>query len=236
MAKLRVGDIEIDGDRISIGGQQMTGRPVATTSVSTSSLVALGRPIAPPALQSQAQSQPESLPALSSIDALQNLERLPVKSSLLLAGGLAASAVGSVMLLLTSAPLDVIGFVFHGGLLVTGGLGVMGLGALKEVATTRGKALRQARDRAELMPIVEKLRALLVQPHKTQTVEWIAQALGETEPKTVRALAHMRETGELREDLNLDGGEYFYYLEAPELPRLRGLDDRLSDLERSNKK
>ena len=235
MAKLRVGDIEIDGDRISIGGHQMTGEMTgpATRPSSSSSVMVVTSP-APPRALVPAPAQVGA--GGHSLDGLAGLEKLPVKGTTLIGGGAIGMAAGSLLLLFASAPHDLISFAFHGGLLVTAGAGVAGLGALKQLAMSRARARETAQAEAELGPLIDQLRGLLHEPHKTQTVEWIAGALGAGEAKAVRALAHMRRTGELREDLNVDSGEYFYYLEAPEPARLRGLDDRLADLERSNGK
>ncbi len=233
MARLRVGDVEIDGSNITIGGvPQITttvtrpaggGGPqvvVTTTTPATASTAIVTT--APAVLAVPPRPTPPASSA-SSTSGLDGLAAIPVSERALVGGGAALAIGAGVALGLTGA----------GGLvpLLFTGVGAIVLGVMKRWAVNRRTAARaRGRDR-ELSLHADRLRPLLVGASTDQTVEWLVEKSGLPEASVVRTLALMRARHEVSEELNVDTGEW-YYSSASALPVLpRDLDDRLAALE-----
>ena len=212
MARLRVGDIEIDGSNVTIGGVPQIpaappGKPgVAITKTTTT---ALARP-----------------PAAA--DGLDGLASFPIGHRLLIGGGgglaVAAAAVVAATQAVTAAPL------------LVSGVGAIVVGLLKRRALRRRAATRARAEAEELGGYATRLRPLLGQAKHEQTVEWIAERAGLPEATVVRTLVFMRDRDEIVEELNTETGEWYYGapLALPAAPR--ALDERLAALEQGDRK
>jgi len=220
MASLKIGDIEIDGSRVSIDGRPMTG----------------GEPSPGGQL---VRREPEPLVAAARApigDSLAPLGELPFRPRTWITAGVAVAACG-VLALVLHGSLDVVTYVFGGGLLVSIGGALAGLGVLKRLAKRRAKERRIREEDAVVAPVVERLRALLREANAEQSVAWIARQTALAEPIVVRALARLRESGELREELNEQTGDWYYVHVPgePPPPRARDLDSRLDEIQRSER-
>jgi hypothetical protein len=216
MARLRVGDIEIDGSNVTIGGVPQI--PQVPASQSTRPGMALTAPGRTTALATPA-------PAAEGLDALATF---PIGHRLLMGagGGLAAAAAGLIATFeaMAAAPL-----------LFTG-IGAVVLGLLKRRALGRRAAARARAEERELAAHADRLRPLLGEGRTEQTVEWIAARSGLPEATVVRALVFMRDRNEIAEELNTESGEWYYapVLALPAVPR--DLDERLATLEGGDRK
>jgi hypothetical protein len=229
MSRLRVGDIEIDGSNITIGGvPQIPTQPTAPIPGPPSTgpgVAMIVRPAATPAATSPGATRPA---AAESLDGLANL---PIGHRLLVGagGGLAAAAV--TLLVVTQA--------VAGMPLLFSGLGAIIVGLLKKRAVGRRAAARAREQELELGGHAERLRPLLCEGKigKTeQTIEWITARSGLPEGTVVRTLAFMRDRQEVAEELNTETGEW-YYAPALSLPAASlALDERLAALEGKDRK
>lgn len=255
MARLRVGDIEIDGANISIGGVPQVpvtappaggaaadGTPMETTTTVASHRGATvvtthSRPAAPTALArapSTALARTAPGTALARDvdrpggDGLDGLAALPVSERLLVGGGLALAAGGAAILAFT-----VLAFAM---MMVLSGAGAVTLGLLKGHAVRRRAARQAAAAERELAVHADALRPLLGEARPEQTVEWIAAKAALPAPTVVRALAFMRDRGEVVEELCTDSGEWYYGL-VPALPGpALALDERLALIDGAERK
>jgi hypothetical protein len=219
MARLRVGDIEIDGSNVTIGGVPQTPATPATptaragvaiTKTPTTTTTALARPQAPP-------------PA----EGLDALATFPIGHRLLIGGGglaIAAAAVVAATQAVTAAPL------------LVSGVGAIVVGLLKRRALRRRAAARARAEAEELGDHASRLRPLLGEAKAEQTIEWITERSGLAEAAVVRTLVFMRDRGEIVEELNTETGEWYYGspLALPAAPR--ALDERLAALEQGDRK
>jgi hypothetical protein len=212
MAKLRVGDIEIDGANVTIGGQQM------------------GRPAAPSA---PAVNRPRAL-SPTSVAGDSFLLRVGLRAPAVMAVG-AALLAGGLFFYALSGEVSIYAFLFRGGLLASIGagtftLGLLGRSALMRVTRDR-KSARQEQARADMLAVE---RALAASPAQN-TVERLTKACALPEPRIVHALVELRAAGRVSEDLNTDTGEWYYApvkrVVASDTPK--SLDERLNDMERS---
>lgn len=214
MARLRVGDIEIDGSNVTIGGvpQIPAAAPAKPgVAIAKTATTALAKPPAPPAA-----------------DGLDGLASFPIGHRLLIGGGgglaIAAAAVVSATQAVTAAPL------------LVSGVGAVVVGLLKRRALRRRNAARARAEAEELGGYATRLRPLLGEAKHEQTVEWIAERAGLPEATVVRTLVFMRDRDEIVEELNTETGEWYYGapLALPAPPR--GLDERLAALEQGDRK
>jgi hypothetical protein len=220
VARLRVGDIEIDGQNITMGGRRMTTGTRVETTLAPRPEAAL----APP------RQEPSSLARRGPEDELAALERLPGSPRTLVAGGLAMMLLGVVAAIFAGSPSLAVIFA-SGGFLLPMGAGVAGLGVFKTRLTRRRRSRDAARIEAEMQPEIERVRATLSEGPIGPTVEEIAQRVSLPQGKVVRALAWLRERGEVLEELNTETGEWFYCLAPPLERRAKDLDSRLEALE-----
>jgi hypothetical protein len=215
MARLRVGDIEIDGANVTIGGvPQIPATPPAKAGVAITktTTTALARPSSPP-------------PAAEGLDALASF---PIGHRLLIGGGgglaVAAAAVVAATQAVTAAPL------------LVSGVGAIVVGLLKRRALRRRAAVRARAEAEELGGYAARLRPLLGEARAEQTVEWITARSGLPEAAVVRTLVFMRDRAEIVEELSTETGEWYYGapLALPAAPR--ALDERLAALEQGDRK
>jgi len=217
MARLRVGDIEIDGSNITIGGvPQIPTTPTAgpstaivvTTKTGTTALT----PQSPP-------RSPEGLDALATI---------PIGHRLLMVGGGGLAVAAAVVLAATLAVAAV-------PLLFTG-IGAVIVGLLKWRALGRQAAARTQAQEQELDGYAARLRPLLREANPEQTIEWITQRSGLPEAAVVRTLAFMRDRREIEEELNTETGEWYYSTPLALPAASLHLDERLAALEQGDRK
>lgn len=205
--RIRLGDIEIDGNVVRIGGVPQVPGPhaliVQTSSLDTS---------APP---------PEASP-------LPSLKALPVSGQFLLRAG-ALVLLGGIAALAVFPPASFLSLLLH-LLPLPFGAGLLGLGVIKRAEERRELRAAQRRDEAELAPHIGRVRGALSEPKPEQTVEWLAAKLRLPEATVVRVLDRLRKRGEIEEELNIDNGEW-YYFSRRELAAGRGdLESRMAEL------
>jgi len=200
MAKLKVGDIEIDGRNVTIG------------------------PHAPAPVRSNAND-----PRASAAGAVSLLDRIPVSAGALLALGGVLVLVGSVVNVALAAWSDPVGALVHGGILAPLGAGMIGSGATKAWIRRRPRIRHSAALGGDAEPYLSALRRLLEGADPRHTVPWIAARTGWAEETIVHALALLRDRGELVEELDLDRGEFYYQAVHPS-PAPRSLEARVGDL------
>jgi hypothetical protein len=211
MAKIQVGDIEIDGSQITIGGRQVTGQ--SSTHVAITNAPA---PVTPAPTNALATTPPAPTPR-------NDLVKLPGRPALWVLAG--ASLFVSATLFVTIPYLLYLGL----GLSV---IGVLKNRALREEA----HQLRQLEQRkqlqleAALTPTLEKLRRALGEATSTLTIEQLAQRVRLPQPELLRGLVCLRDRAEITEDLDTESGEWVYSLVRRHLPA-QDLDTRLNALQ-----
>ena len=141
------------------------------------------------------------------------VERSPLPPGGMMLGGVGLALVGLGLGL--ALPLTMGTATLFGGMVTFGG-GVAFLGGLKrKVQVEAAKALPPA---PIVSPVVLNERTRRVrdwlQSRGQATFEEIAQALKWTEAALVETLLHMKETGALEEDLDLDSGQWVYRMQA----------------------
>jgi hypothetical protein len=229
VARLRVGDIEIDGNQVRIGGREMTPAQPADKAPVHPGSTALVRS------SGTALASRQSTSLAPKPETPQTLARLPGSDGLWMGGGLALAVLGLCAFVLGGS-FDIVSYFFHGGILIPMGLGLAYMGYLKRVGHRTLQAEAQARDDAELGEPMQRIRGLLeAPPEREPTIEKVAARLGLPEATVVRALVRLRDRGEVKEELGLDTGEWFYVLVPPGEEGPRDLDARLAKLERSNR-
>ena len=234
MARLRVGDIEIDGTSVTIGGvpqAPVDPRGGVSVSITTTSTTVGGATVdrrAPStALATQRPTALATQPAAPGPTGIEGLADLPVGDAVLFGGGTLLVAI-AVALMAATASGAMTWAIFPG-------LGAIVIGVLRRRALIL-RAARHRRERErELGGHADALRALLADSNQDQTIEWIVTRSGLPEPTVVRTLAFMRARQEVSEDLNVDTGEW-YYVANRALPALRDLDDRLAAIEQGDRK
>jgi hypothetical protein len=213
MARLRVGDIEIDGSNITIGGvPQIPAAPNASTGMAMT-------------------TTPKAITLASSPrtpDGLDALANVPFGHRLLVGAGGGLVAVAVTLLAVTQVVAAV-------PLLFTG-IGVVVVGLLKRRALGRQAAARTRAEAQELGDHAARLRPLLGEAKPEQTVEWIAERSGLPEEAVVRTLVFMRDRHEAVEELNTETGEWYYGLPLALPAASRDLDERLAALEQGDRK
>jgi hypothetical protein len=204
VSRTRVGDIEIDGNNVRIGGA-----PTAAVPRSMVGEVGLRHRTVPPPSATQ-----------------QFLHTFPISPGTLGVVGLSIAGLGASGLLLTMDALAPIAFLTHGIVLIPIGVGIAVLGALKWSAgrTPLSPSVEPADIATE--DDVRTLTRLLATHDRTHTVEWIISRLGWHHDDVVRALAWLRDRDELAEELD-PGSEQFYYVAT----RPQDLATHLRDLD-----
>ena len=212
MSQLRVGDIEIDGSRVTISprsaevsafGHRQPGQDASSVPVPTS--------------------------ARAPLDPLEALDQLLIPAKWTARAGLASLALG-VGGLLWSPPSDVFTFLFHGGAFVSLGLGLVVVGRLQRVRLKQREADAARSELTALAPVIERLSSLLVEPDPSHTFEWIRDETRLPSDLLVKALAIMRDRKDLVEEYS-DVTAAWHYFSSP---HTLNLESRLRTL-RSNK-
>jgi len=241
MARLRVGDIEIDGSNVTIGGVPQiptasggspgaapgTALVVASRAGPGTAVTVTHRAGAQTALvpSSKTTALAGSPPAAEGLDALATF---PIGHPALIGGG-AVLAVAALILLVSLQAVI-------GAPLVFTGLGAMTIGVLKRRALARRAAASTEAQERELTEHAARLRPLLGEAKPEQTVEWIVERSGLPEAAVVRTLVFMRDRDEIMEELNTETGDWYYGqpLALPAIPR--ALDERLAELDQADPK
>lgn len=200
MGRLQVGDIRIDGRNVTIGGVA----PAAASS-----------PLPPP-----------SGPDLN--ESIRLLDRVPFSPGFLAATGLVCAAFGTAANVLLAAWDDPLRALLGGGFLAPLGVALLALAGAKALLRARPDARHRAA-LANPAPFLNTLRQLLARDREEQTVDWIRARTGWTDEQVVHALALLRASDELREELDLETGQ-FYYVAQPIPIGPRDLDTRLGQL------
>jgi hypothetical protein len=213
MARLRVGDIEIDGSNITIGGVPQI--PAAPNAGPGMAMTTTPKAIVPST----------SPPVAEGLDAMATI---PIGHRLLIGMGGGLFVAAGTLLAVTQAVAAV-------PLLFTGIGGVV-VGLLKRRALGRRAAARRRGHERELGEYADRLRPLLGEAKTEQTVEWIAARSGLPEIAVVRTLAFMRDRHEVEEELNTETGEWYYGVTLSLPAASRDLDERLAALERGDRK
>jgi hypothetical protein len=213
VSRIRVGDIEIDGHRVRIG--TTSDAPGHAHSVLSAQSVPYGsRPLGPAPL-------PRANYAF--------LNAIPLSAGFIVLAGCIASAVGILAAVLTWPRDGIADYVLHGTFLIPLGLGVALIGWLKAVhQDSLNKIDADAADETTEEYIAE-LGALLRHEDRSHTVEWVQRELGWRPADVVTTLAWLRERGELREEIDVDSGHYYYVATTPPA---RDLDARLRSTNR----
>lgn len=213
MSRIRVGDIEIDGHRVRIGTS--SDSRVAGYSV----LGARAMPYGSGALG------PRPLPKAN----YAFLSAIPFSAGTIIVAGCIASAIGILGAVLSWPPNDIADYVRHGLFLIPLGVGVALLGWLKAVhRDSLNKIDAESADETTEEYIAE-LGALLRLEDPGHTVEWLQRELGWRPVDVVTTLAWLRERGELREEIDIDSGHYYYVATTPPA---QDLDARLRSTHR----
>lgn len=248
MARLRVGDIEIDGSEVKIDGKVVAGgsrAPAPGTAVVVSGHASAGS--TPSNAVALLSSQQLVVRSPGAIIAPQTnglgprggndlLRKLPPTGKMVVMGGVLAG-LGALLVGLNLGALDPVSFLSGGGVLLPLGVGVITLGLMKRGVLKRQAAEEGARLDAELAECMSRLRGLLADSRPTQTVEWIVHNLGLPEATVLRALERLRARGELVEELNEDTDDWYYHVaptptEFEDPPaEAQDLDARLARLE-----
>jgi hypothetical protein len=200
MSRLQVGDILIEGTKVSIGGTQP-----------------------PPPLKAPVPEQPKRE------DGALLLNRIPFAPRVLGVAGAASAVVGMAINAWFSAWSDPFGALLNGGFLAPVGFGLVALGAAKHFAG-RPAVRHRAALGGDPEPYIARLAPLLALPRPRQTIEWIGRQTGWPEETVVHALALLRERGQVQEELDLDTGEFYYVHTPLPSPGPRDLDTRLGDI------
>ena len=225
MARLRVGDIEIDGSNITIGGvPQIPAAPIAGPGVAPAATPKAG-PGTALTVTPKTSALASAPPAAEGLDALA---AFPIEHRLLIGGG-ASLAVAAVLMI---AALQ----AMIGAPLIFTGLGAMTIGLLTRRALARRAAARAQAQERELGDHAVRLRPLLGEAKPEQTVEWIVERSGLPEAIVVRTLMYMRDRDEIAEELNTETGDWYYGqpFALPAAPR--ALDERLAALDQGDRK
>jgi hypothetical protein len=202
MSELKVGDIEISGTSVRIGGTRPGEGVPESASPTTAPASAL-----PPRLALQAA-----------------LRVVPGAPAVLVVVGLGLAVMGLIGAI-GGGLRDPLTFVLRGAALLPVGIALTLLGTLKGWIGRAGAGwTTESTEPVEAR--LERLGHLLAEYDRTNTVANIARRLGWSEPDVVRALAWLRERNELLEELDTDTGNFYYVA----TPRSRDLAARIRHL------
>lgn len=227
--RIRIGDIEIDGQDVRIGGGASAPQTYGpqTYGPQTYGPQTYGpqthAPQAPPtALVPQATSLAPSRPG--------SLKMLPVRGKVLIQFG-AVLLLAGILIFAVAPPASILSFLLHVLPLTLGG-GTLGLGVMKRLEEGRERQAARLLVEAEIAPHVERILGVLREPRAEQTVEWIVAKLQLPESTVVRVLDRLRKQGDIEEELNVDNGEWYYFVRPDRSDTVRGdLESRLAALE-----
>ncbi len=206
MAELKVGDIEIRGTSVRIGG--------SLTPPEAGRVRPTGVAAGPPAAT--------SLPPRLALEA--SLRKIPGSPTLLGVGAGVMAAVGAIGIGTGGLASPVL-FVLHGAFLLPAGLALAVVGAGKRWAR-RTDAFDTAIAGEQAEARFDVLSRLIARTDPAHTVAGIASRLGWSEAEVVEALAWLRERGVVLEDFDPIRREFFYTAS----PQPRDLDARIRHL------
>jgi hypothetical protein len=200
MSQLKVGDIQIDGTRVTIGASAAATRD------------------SPPA----ASGAPLGTLARWTLT-------VPGSAGLYFAAGLALAVAGTMINVLLHAWTDPVGALAHGGALAPAGVGLLALGAAKRALRMHPRLLHRSALGSEAGAYLSTIRELLRKEDPNHTVGWIVSTTGWTEARVVHALALLRGQEQVEEKLDLISGQFYYCSGAPSIDP-RSLDARIDTL------
>jgi hypothetical protein len=201
MARLQVGNIRIDGSDVYIG-------PAGP-----------GTAVPSRGMQTGAGS------------GIRLLTRFPGSGGVLMVAGLAVAAVGTAINVALEAWNNPVGALVGGGVLAPVGVGLLVLGAAREYLRARPEVVHRAALGDNPDPYLARLRGLLSTPAPHQTVAWITRGTGWDEATALHALALLRCSGELLEEVDLETGDFYYVAQPnPSTPGPADLNTRLGTL------
>lgn len=202
-----MGDIEIDGGTVRIGH---SGATVLRRASSVTPSLAYYR---------AKSSGPAPLPQAN----YAQLKAIPFAPGVIIIAGCFASALGIIGTIIGAPLSHPIEILSHGTFLIPSGLGLVVIGILK--ASHQDSYDRIDAETADQVTeeFISELGELLRVEDKSHTVEWIQTRMGWDQADVVRTLAWLRERGQLREEIDVDSGHYYYVASA----RPRDLDTRL---------
>ncbi len=206
MAKLRVGDIEIDGSNVRI---HRTGDSPGVTAI----------------------SQTPSPPVAQTAPTQRGLADIPGAASTYMAVGglLAGLGVALITLLGVSGASD---FLLHGGVLLPGGLGLFLLGVLLSRSRATKAQEDAAKQRQTAVEFAETIMGELSDPDERVSIEELTKRIPLTETELLRGMQHLIDQKLLQEDLDLDTGDWSYRRAETAEPEPSGsVAERLSALE-----
>lgn len=207
VSTLKVGDIEINGSDVRVGA---TGSQMRTSTPSSAATVRF---------QGGMGSHPAPLPRPK----YAFLKTIPLSPGFMVVGGLVLSAVGLVTTLVGRAPGNISDLILQGAVLIPMGVGVALLGGLKAIHHDTLGAINALDADSVTEEYIAELGNLLRHEDRTHTVEWVQTKLGWSQADVIRTLTWLRERKELREEIDIDTGHYYYVAS----PRARDLDARI---------
>ena len=192
MAKLKVGDIVIENNNVTIHGSRYTTPSPFVHSAPDSS----------------------GPPVKGANSTLDLLDRLPLRGLHLVIGGVGGLILGffcrPFSWLLASSPHP---YFLAGIALCFLGLAVTALGIIKIVTDAESGGASNERDHI-LEQRMARLRPLLTLRSFSNTVEHLAKAAGMTEEAVVDTLFVMQKQELIEEDLDFESAEWYYYLSS----------------------
>lgn len=206
MAKLRVGDIQIDDDQIQIGGQHVAGGSTAVRS--------------------------ETRPFARSAASLAWIKSLPIPARWIGWSGAALSVLG---FWLGSQAFDwdrPFQALASGGILVPIGAALIALGMAKRLVDQDAIDIDSIALGEDVEPLLRQLRETIPSADSHQTLEWIQRRTGLPESTVVKLLSILRDRGELFEELDPDNAEFYYRAIRPDP---QDLDARLATINKRRK-
>lgn len=204
MSKLKVGDIEIDDHEVRIKRRDANVLD-GSTSVTYRSAMYSRRPAALPRAD------------------YAFLKSVPLRPGFIILLGVAVSFLGLVGTLVQAPFRSVVDVLLHGTFLIPIGVGIALIGILKAVHQDSSDRRDVARADGVTEEFISELGELLRHEDRSHTVEWVQNRLGWNHDDVVRTLAWLRERGELREEIDMETGHYYYV----STPSFRSLDARL---------
>jgi len=210
MATLKVGEIVIDDGRVSFDGQ--SARPPAPPEVS---------PLPP-------QTSHRSLS-----DAVGGVPGRP--RTLIAASGLlvVVAAMALASSLLSSSSLMSLAALVLAVPVMFAAIGLFAVGLAKRALVRGPKEVSDSSEQELLSARLKKLEPLLGSRRDDLTFEVLRQESGFTESALLATLQKAETIGLVKEELNLETGEYYYRINprtAPEDERPRTLDERAAAL------
>lgn len=224
MARIKVGDIVIDGDQIVIGGEPIYSHSQTTvqtqvvsswgssgTALTKTNITNLQKIPGTPSFQNSLVRPPST-----------GLQKRTNDPFVWVVGGTAVGITATLFYYLTSAPFfpaaALAGFVF------------VIVGFVRYFQEKSNKKIREEQQEQEYRSNTRLLKTLLKDPKPEQTIEWIVAKTGWSEAVVVKTLSWLSKRGALQEEVDLQTGDWYYYI--PVHDRLAVEDDLASRVKR----